>query len=62
MENNQVKITPALSVKTPKIDKVLPKTIDFDDLSFLGIKDTDYNKLLSEGKYKLGYIFNLELS
>ena len=34
--------------------------IDFDELPVYGIKDLDFQKLLSENKYKLGIIFNLD--
>tara|TARA_Y100000992_G_scaffold301721_1_gene273383 strand:+ start:1856 stop:2767 length:912 start_codon:yes stop_codon:yes gene_type:complete len=33
---------------------------DFDNLPFLGIKDTNYDKLLGSGKKKIGYVFNLD--
>jgi hypothetical protein len=35
-------------------------TIDFDELDSLGIKDLDFKKLTSEGKTKIGVIFNLD--
>lgn len=34
--------------------------IDFDDLDSLGIKTLDFQKLLDEGKSKIGIIFNLD--
>ena len=34
--------------------------IDFDDLPDLGIRDLDFNKLINEGKTKLGIIFNTD--
>ena len=33
---------------------------DFDDLPFLGIKNTDFNELLESGKKRIGYVFNLD--
>jgi hypothetical protein len=36
--------------------------MDFDDISRLGIKSMDYKKLVSEGKTKLGVVFNLDES
>lgn len=34
--------------------------IDFDDLPQLGIKNLDFDKLMSQGKTKIGIIFNLD--
>lgn len=34
--------------------------IDFDELPMLGIKDLDFNKLISKNIYKLGVVFNLD--
>lgn len=33
---------------------------DFDDYTFLGIKDLDFQKLQNSGKTKLGFVFNLD--
>jgi len=34
--------------------------MDFDDLEVLGIKNLDFNKLIKEGKSKLGMVINLD--
>lgn len=34
--------------------------IDFDNLAQLGIRNLDIEKLLNEGKYKIGIVFNLD--
>ena len=34
--------------------------IDFDDLPVLGLRDINFSQLLSEGKSKIGIIFNLD--
>lgn len=33
---------------------------DFDSIPSLGIKNLDFNKLIQSGKYRLGFIFNLD--
>tara|TARA_Y100000739_G_C20573778_1_gene449139 strand:+ start:475 stop:1389 length:915 start_codon:yes stop_codon:yes gene_type:complete len=63
IENNQVKINPALSVKTPKIDKVLPKTIDFDDLNkMMKITSSKYKEIRSVLMIELLYSCGLRVS
>ena len=63
MENNQVKINPALSVKTPKIDKVLPKTIDFDDLNkMMTITSSKFKEIRSVLMIELLYSCGLRVS
>lgn len=34
--------------------------IDFDDLPYYGIRDINFNKLIKEGKYKIGFVFNTD--
>ncbi|HJZ23686.1 MAG TPA: Ulp1 family isopeptidase, partial [Candidatus Babeliales bacterium] len=36
--------------------------MDFDDLPQLGIRDLDFNKLMNEGKSKIGIVFNTDTS
>ena len=46
IENDLASINPALSIQTPKIDRTLPKTIDFDDLTRMMMLKTDHFKEL----------------
>ncbi len=34
--------------------------MDFNELDVLGIKNLDFNKLINEGKYKIGMVINLD--
>ena len=47
-------------IKYPEFKFVGAVPIDFDDLPRLEIKNMDFNKLQSEGKTKLGFVFNLD--
>jgi len=63
LENNEVDINPTLSVKTPKIDRVLPKTIDFDDLKrMMTITSAKYKELRAVLMIELMYSCGLRVS
>ena len=63
IENNEVDINPTLSVKTPKIDRVLPKTIDFDDLKrMMTINSSKYKELRVVLMIELMYSCGLRVS
>jgi len=63
LENNEVDINPTLSVKTPKIDRALPKTIDFDDLKrMLTINSSKYKELRAVLMIELMYSCGLRVS
>jgi integrase/recombinase XerC len=54
---------PALSIQTPKIDRVLPKTIDFDDLrNMMNLKTDHYSELRSVLMIELLYSCGLRVS
>lgn len=46
--------------KNPEFEFLGAVPMDFDDLKVLGIKDLDFDKLIKEGKTKLGIVFNLD--
>ncbi len=46
--------------KNPEFEFLGAVPMDFDELEVLGIKNLDYNKLIKEGKTKLGIVFNLD--
>ena len=56
IDNGVMVNNPALSIQTPKIDRVLPKTIDFDDLrNMMSIKTGYYSELRSVLLFELLY-------
>ena len=46
--------------KNPNFKFIGAVPIDFDDFERFGIRNLDYSKLLSDGKSKLGFVFNLD--
>ena len=63
MERDGLEINPALSIKTPKIERDLPKTIDFDDLKkMMTIKSFKYKELRSVLMIELLYSCALRVS
>ena len=63
MERDGFEINPALSIKTPKIERDLPKTIDFDDLKkMMTIKSSKYKELRSVLMIELLYSCALRVS
>ena len=63
MERDGLEINPALSIKTPKIERDLPKTIDFDDLKkMMTIKSSKYKELRSVLMIELLYSCALRVS
>ena len=63
MERDELEINPALSIKTPKIERDLPKTIDFDDLKkMMTIKSSKYKELRSVLMIELLYSCALRVS
>ena len=47
IEVGEVQTNPALLIKTPKVERDLPKTIDFDDLKkMMTINSTQYLSLI----------------
>ena len=63
MERDELEINPALSIKTPKIERDLPKTIDFDDLKkMMTIKSFKYKELRSVLMIELLYSCALRVS
>ena len=63
MERDVLEINPALSIKTPKIERDLPKTIDFDDLKkMMTIKSSKYKELRSVLMIELLYSCALRVS
>ena len=48
MEVGEVQTNPALLIKTPKVERDLPKTIDFDDLKkMMTINSSQYKEVKS---------------
>ena len=63
IERDELEINPALSIKTPKIERDLPKTIDFDDLKkMMTIKSSKYKELRSVLMIELLYSCALRVS
>jgi integrase/recombinase XerC len=63
LENKQIDINPALSVKTPKINQTLPKTIDFDDLKrMMTLTSSQYKELRAVMMIELMYSCGLRVS
>jgi len=63
IENNIIQKNPALSVQTPKVERVLPKTIDFDDLRrMMSINTSSYKELRSVLMIELLYSCGLRVS
>ncbi len=63
MERDGLEINPALTIKTPKIERDLPKTIDFDDLKkMMTIKSSKYTELRSVLMIELLYSCALRVS
>ena len=63
IENNIIQKNPALSVQTPKVERVLPKTIDFDDLRrMMSINTSNYKELRSVLVIELLYSCGLRVS
>ena len=63
MERDELEINPVLSIKTPKIERDLPKTIDFDDLKkMMTIKSSKYKELRSVLMIELLYSCALRVS
>ena len=63
MENAEVEANPALAIKTPKNERDLPKTIDFDDLKkMMTINSTQYKELRSVMMIELLYSCALRVS
>ena len=63
IENNIIQKNPALSVQTPKVERVLPKTIDFDDLRrMMSINTSSYKELRSVLVIELLYSCGLRVS
>ncbi|MDB9974933.1 tyrosine recombinase XerC [Candidatus Thioglobus sp.] len=63
IDNQTASSNPALSIQTPKIDRVLPKTIDFDDLSrMMNLKVGNFKELRAVLMIELLYSCGLRVS
>ena len=63
IDNGVMIKNPALSIQTPKIDRVLPKTIDFDDLrNMMNLKTDHYSELRAVLMIELLYSCGLRVS
>ena len=63
IDNGVIVKNPALSIQTPKIDRVLPKTIDFDDLrNMMNLKTDHYSELRAVLMIELLYSCGLRVS
>jgi len=63
IDNGVMVKNPALSIQTPKIDQVLPKTIDFDDLrNMMNLKTDHYSELRAVLMIELLYSCGLRVS
>jgi integrase/recombinase XerC len=63
IDNGVMVNNPALSIQTPKIDRVLPKTIDFDDLTnMMNLKTGHYSELRAVLMIELLYSCGLRVS
>ena len=63
IEVGEVQTNPALSIKTPKVERDLPKTIDFDDLKkMMTINSTQYKELRAVLMIELLYSCALRVS
>ena len=63
IDNGVMVKNPALSIQTPKIDRVLPKTIDFDDLrNMMNLKTNHYSELRAVLMIELLYSCGLRVS
>ncbi len=63
IDNGVMVKNPALSIQTPKIDRVLPKTIDFDDLrNMMNLKTGHYSELRVVLMIELLYSSGLRVS
>ena len=63
IDNGVMVKNPALSIQTPKIDRVLPKTIDFDDLTnMMNLKTDHYSELRAVLMIELLYSCGLRVS
>ena len=63
IENNIIQKNPALSIKTPKVERTLPKTISFDNLtSMMTLKTHSYKELRSVLMIELLYSCGLRVS
>jgi len=63
IDNGVMVKNPALSIQAPKIDRVLPKTIDFDDLrNMMNLKTNHYSELRAVLMIELLYSCGLRVS
>ena len=63
IDNGVMVKNPALSIQAPKIDRVLPKTIDFDDLrNMMNLKTDHYSELRAVLMIELLYSCGLRVS
>ena len=63
IDNNQIEVNHALAIKTPKVERDLPKTIDFDDLKkMMTINSSKYKELRSVLMIELLYSCALRVS
>ena len=63
IDNEAASSNPALSIQTPKIDRALPKTIDFDDLSrMMNLKVGHFKELRAVLMIELLYSCGLRVS
>jgi len=63
IDNGVMVKNPALSIQAPKIDRVLPKTIDFDDLTnMMSLKTGHYSELRAVLMIELLYSCGLRVS
>ena len=63
IDNQAASSNPALSIQTPKIDRALPKTIDFDDLSrMMNLKAGHFKELRAVLMIELLYSCGLRVS
>ena len=63
IDNGVMVKNPALSIQAPKIDRVLPKTIDFDDLrNMMSLKTGHYSELRAVLMIELLYSCGLRVS
>jgi integrase/recombinase XerC len=63
IDNQAASSNPSLSIQTPKIDRVLPKTIDFDDLSrMMNLKVGNFKELRAVLMIELLYSCGLRVS
>ena len=63
IDNGVMIKNPALSIQAPKIDRVLPKTIDFDDLrNMMNLKTNHYSELRAVLMIELLYSCGLRVS